>query len=380
MSTRPITVAIFVDDLEATGVVINAIAVAGRLATEGFDCRIVAARAAGTLLESVPPEVPVVGLLPADERGSRKARLRRAIFALRRHLRAAPPDVLFSAGNQGHLASAVANWGLPARLVVRVSNDLEHRAGGTRPPALSRWWRTAKFRLIASRAAALVFVSRHLLRGASAAGMSLGDKAVVIPNGVNIARVRDRAEQACTHPWLSGAQEEPVVLAIGRLVQQKNFETLLDAVAIAGKLRRLRLLVIGSGPLQASLLDQARSLGIAADVEIIPPVPNPVPFMARASVLALPSWWEGSSNVLLEAIACGTAVVTSRTAGSAEEVLDRGRFGLLVDADDPGAMAEALLAQSGNSPRLPADRAEAYSRDSTLDAYVALFRRLAGER
>ena len=124
--------------------------------------------------------------------------------------------------------------------------------------------------------------------------------------------------------------------------------------------------------MKKELLREAKALGIHEAMDIIPPVRNPLPYIAKASVLALPSWWEGSSNVLLEALACETPVVASRTAGNAEDVLDYGRYGLLVEPDDPEGMAAALLVQCGNEVQPPGDRAAQFSRTAMLDAYADL--------
>ena len=365
-------VAVFVDELSATGVVNNAIAVAGDLHARGCDVRLVAARAEGTLKPTVPEEVPVVGLLPPGQvPSSRPRRLVRTLRAYRGFVGDFAPDVLFSSGNHAHLASLFAAGAAPkCRTVVRISNDLRHAvAGRRRRNPVPRWLRETSFRLIAERADRLVFVSDHLRRQA-AASVDLAEKGVVIPNGVDLTAIHRRAQEHCPHDWLS--QSDPVVLAVGRLVRQKNLHNLIRAVALARNSRPLRLLLLGSGPLRDSLLREAEALGIGGAVEILPPVPNPIPYIDRSSVLALPSWWEGSSNVLLEALACETPIVASDTAGSAAEVLDEGRFGLLVNPTDVRAMADALVRQSSASAIRPGARAEAFSRDAALGAYASL--------
>lgn len=367
-------IAIFIDDFSATGVVVNSIAIARRLHDRGCAVRLVASQAEGALLDTVPDGVTIVGLLPAgNTKASRRGRLRRSIPEFRKQLKAFAPDVLFSAGNHGHLASVMASRGLSGcRTIVRISNDLDHMIDGKPVRPFSRWWRVLKFRTVAAFADRLVFVSPHLLRSEAVLGKGAIRKAVVIPNGVDAEAVRKRAAEPVSHRWLSDVGEHPLVLAVGRLAPQKNFDNLLRAVAIARRSRPVRLLLTGSGPLKQALQEQAAALGIGEAVEFMAPVSNPIPFIAGASVLALPSWWEGSSNVLLEALACGTPIVASRTAGSAEDVLDSGRYGLLVDPGDPEAMAAALLRQAGDDRILPGDRALDFSRDAALAAYADL--------
>jgi glycosyltransferase involved in cell wall biosynthesis len=367
-------VAIFIDNFSATGVVINAVAIAGRLHQRGCTVRLIASQARGALLDSVPDGVEVVGLLPdVGGESSRRGRLRKSVFLLHRRLKEFAPDVLFSAGNHGHVVSALVSLALPkCRTIVRISNDLDHLINGKPCRPFSRWWRVTKFRAVAALSDQIVFVSRHLLRSKSVLGSATIEKAIVIPNGVDVACVRERATEPCAHAWLADTQRVPLVLSIGRFAQQKNLLNLVRAVAIARETKPIRLLLIGSGPLKSDLQAEAAALGIEAAVDFVAPIANPMPFLARASVVALPSWWEGSSNVLLEALACGTPVVASRTAGNAEDILDFGRYGLLVDPGDPAGMAAALLSQVGDEVQLPGDRALDFNREAALDAYAGL--------
>ena len=361
-------VAIFVADLDATGVVVNALAIAGELKRRGAGVELVTARAQGTLRSAVPEGVRVTQLLADGVRLSRRRRLRNSVAPLRRFLTNFAPGVVFSAGNQGNLTTVVAARSISGlRVVVRISNEPEQARSQS---FLSRQLRRWKFRRIARAADRLVFVSRRLLEGWDAIGASGGGKSLVIPNGVDLEAVRAKAAEPCSHPWFHG--EVPVVLGVGRLVQQKNFAMLINALALASASRPLRLLLIGDGPLADSLTAQAAARGVKDSFAIIPPVPNPMPYMARAAVVALPSWWEGASNVLLEALACGTPVIASRTAGSAEEVLGGGDFGILVDPADPRNIAEALLKQVGPARVLPGNRASQFSRQAALDTYADL--------
>jgi len=364
-------VAIFIDDFSATGVVTNAIAIARHLQDRGCVVQLIAAQADGALICNVPKGISVVELLPGSKGGrSRQDRLRRSIAAFRSSVKEFAPDVLFSAGNHGHLISALISISLPrCRTVVRISNDLDQMISGRPHKPFSRWWRVSKFRVVAALADKLVFVSRHMARSKAVLGTAAIRKAVIIPNGVDVAAVRAKSKEYCSHHWLADREQIPVVLGVGRLTVQKNFANLLQAVAIARHTRPLRLLLIGSGPLWRELQKEVDALGLGDIVEIMKPITNPMPYMAKASVVAVPSWWEGSSNVLLEALACGTPVVASRTAGNAEDILDFGRYGLLIDPHDAEGMAAALLIQTSQEAQCPGDRALEFSRDATMKAY-----------
>ena len=364
-------IVVFVEDFGATGVVRNAIAIAGRLAESGHNVTLLAAKPVGVLRASVPDNVVTASLNAPGDAGSRKAVMRRAFGPFRKFVAREKPDIVFSSGNHGHLLVIGGTRFLPCRTIVRVSNDLDHRSSDRQVRAWSNFKRKLKFRTILTFADRVVLVSERLLDQVTALDPDLARKAVVIPNGVDVEAVRAQAGEELPDPSLFDG-DAPVILALGRLVPQKNFVRLLQAIAVARKSKDVRLLMIGTGPLEADLLLVADRLGIADAVRFIDPVPNPFPIMKRSAAMVLPSWWEGSSNVLLEAVACGMPIVASRTAGNAAEILGESRYGLLIDPGNAEEMAAAILKQVGPDAVLPKDRAQAYDRKVTLTAYADL--------
>lgn len=369
------TIAIFVHQLDATGVARNAIAIARHMEAAGWRAVIVTVRAGGEMAGAVSGlRHEVLGAMGLP----RKMELRLAIPRLRRVLRDLAPDVVLSAGNHAHFAVLGATGGtLRARTVYRFSNDLAHTGGGLRA-LISR--RRAVARLVARRAARLVLVSDNLARDPILARHVSSSKAQVIANGVDVAQVRARSLEPADHPWLT--QDVPIVLGVGRLVRQKNFGILIEAFAHARKARAMRLIVVGAGKPQvrAVLKAQVASLGITDDVSFAGQVGNPYPYFRAAAVMAIPSLWEGSPNVLLEAMACGTPVVASRTAGNAAAILGDGQYGMLADPRDSDAFARAILAQlDAVSCVVPGSRADAFDRSVALDAYQSLFEDVLAE-
>ena len=364
-------IAIFVFDLSATGVVRNALALAGALA-EAHEVEIVTCRLGDMARGAAGVPVTVLG----DGGRIGPLALLRLARALRRHVVATRPVLAISAGNRGHPLFLAALKGLRGfRRIYRFSNDIDHARGGRGKGWLTRLGDAAQLALLAGDADRIVLVSSHLLGDPRLAAAAARGQAVVIENGVDVDRIRARTAASCPHPFAaSGAP--PFVLAMGRFAEQKNFPTLIDAVALANETRALNLVILGGGTDTArnALLAQARARGLS-DRFILPGVvDNPFPWLVRAGVFALPSWWEGASNALLEAMACGTPVVASARAGNAASVLDGERYGLIADPGDVGAWAAALLRQTGAAVGrvLPGDRAEAYRLERTLDAWRAL--------
>lgn len=370
-------VQIFVSDLSATGVVRNAVEIANVATASGYDVRLLTCSPDGVMRNQLRADVTLVKLANgAGTPQSRRLQLQQALAEYRRHSRDWHPDIMLSAGNHGHLLSCIAWLGLSGAKLLRVSNDLRHGS----PSLLTRLWRDLKFRLVARLADRLVLVSRVQGEHPVLARHLASGKAEVIANGVDVEAVRAASRHSCPHRWAEDTCV-PIVLAVGRHARQKNFGTLLKAFAVARERRRMRLIILGDGPNAetARLQSLAGVLGIRDDVDFVPATANPFPYMATARTLVLPSLWEGSSNVLLEAMACGTPVIASRTAGDAQQVLADGRYGILVDPQDIDGIASSLLRQTGGDTVLPGERAMSFARSLAMRRYVRMFDQLIDE-
>jgi glycosyltransferase involved in cell wall biosynthesis len=240
--------------------------------------------------------------------------------------------------------------------------------GGRLAPA----YRAAE-RALAGVADAVVCVSDdELAAGRPVLGRAAA-RARVIENGVDV-------ERFSPHGPVAGRGDGPLVVCVGRLTRQKGQDLAVDALAALAD-QRARLRLVGSGPDAAALADRAAALGVAGRVEMIGTVPDPAPHVRAADVVVVPSRWDGLSLALLEAMACGAAIVAARAEGAS--VLEGA--GVLVPTGDSAAVAAAvdrLLADPGERARLgAAARARAVDRFDvrrSLAATVDLWRELAG--
>ena len=194
--------------------------------------------------------------------------------------------------------------------------------------------------------------------------------------------IRRLAQEEITHPWFADG-EPPVVLSVGREAPQKDHSTLVEAFGLARREVDSRLVILGklSAPYRARLRSLARSLGVEGDLGFVGFDENPYRYMRRAGLLALSSRWEGLPMVILEALACGTPVVSTDAPYGPREIL--GGWGDLPPVGDAPALARALVATlRGARPAEEALRARAadFSIEKATDAYVALFEKLVRAR
>ncbi len=201
---------------------------------------------------------------------------------------------------------------------------------------------------------------------------------MTIANSIDIKAAAERAAEALEHPWFAPG-EPPVILGIGRLAPQKNFRLLIEAFARVRHARPSRLVIIGDGagkePTKLQAL--AASLGLtSSDIWFAGRQSNPLKFLANARVFVLSSNWEGMSNVLLEALACGCPVVATDCPTGVREQLDGGRIGPIVPINDPEQLADAMIRRLGE-PRgshVLVEFSARFDRAPMLSAYVELFK------
>jgi glycosyltransferase involved in cell wall biosynthesis len=163
----------------------------------------------------------------------------------------------------------------------------------------------------------------------------------VVPNPVLTADFYTNAQEFCSHPWLS-PNMPPVIISAGRLEKAKDFHTLIRAFSILRSKRDAKLIILGEGSERNSLTQLVSSLGLPEHVDLHGFVDNPHKYIKRAKVFALSSAWEGLPTVLIEALACGVAIVSTDCKSGPREILLDGRLGALVPVGAAKALSEAL--------------------------------------
>lgn len=250
---------------------------------------------------------------------------------LRRVLKRIEAPLVISFGTSVNVITIKACRGLGRRVIISERND-----PGRLIPTWGRLWKKYY-----QRAYLVTANTRTALRDMST--FVGGAQLAFLPNPLSLPAGNDHAAPASNH-------HPSFVLTVGRLVEDKAQDILLDAFAHAGDdCKNWRLAILGEGKLADSLRAQADDLGIADRVDWHGVVADPYEFYRRAEVFALPSRIEGTPNALLEAMSCGLAVVVSDGAPGPLELVEHGITGLVVRVDDPRELSMALC-------RLAADR------------------------
>jgi len=201
-------------------------------------------------------------------------------------------------------------------------------------------------RLFARRAKRLIAISDAVRRFLVQAGLP-ERKLVTVHYGLNELP----PEPSEVTPADAGIPDgAPLVLAVGRLIEQKDHATLLRAFAsVASQYPDARLAILGGGPLEKELRRLAAELGIGHAV-VLAGRTSIRDWLARADVFAHTSRWEGFGIVLLEAMLASLPIVATRVSAVPEVVAD-GETGLLVEPGDVDGVAAAIGSLLGDPDR-----------------------------
>lgn len=199
------------------------------------------------------------------------------------------------------------------------------------------------------------------------------DNVTTIYNPVVTEELERLSRAPLDHPWFQPGQP-PVILTVGRLEVEKNFMLLIDAFERIRAITACRLVIIGEGTERKNIELRVGKSMFAADIALLGHQSNPYRYMRNSAVFALTSTFEGFGNVIVEALATGTPVVSTDCPHGPREILAGGRYGTLVQSYDPDAFAEALRRTLTSRPVTPFKEAVApFTADTVAGQYLQAF-------
>ena len=334
------------------------------LADRGVCVDLVVNRAEGELMELVPDSVQLIDLDSNKTIGS--------FMNFVRYIRRELPTVVVSAPLRPNVVAMVAKLLFRRDLTVFVRQDSTFSAQFAASSFRNRlMWRVFEYLLPA--ADGILAVSRGVSDDLCSIVPGSSHKVKTLYNPVVWPDHSERAMAPVDHPWFND-KDVPVVLSAGRLAPVKDHAMLLRAFAQVIESRPARLVILGEGSERGKLTKLAERLGIAQHVDLPGFRDNPLSYMSKSDVFVLSSRYEGFANVLPEAMACGTPIVSTDCRSGPSEILEAGKWGRLVPVGDWQAMAEAIIDTLGNptSPDCLITRASEFSAEASVDRYLEL--------
>jgi len=207
------------------------------------------------------------------------------------------------------------------------------------------------------------------------------NKVEIIYNPAQNNRIYELMEESVNHPYFLNPKI-PIILAAGRLVRQKDYPTLFLAFKLIIKKMPARLVILGEGSEREKLEKLVLQLGISENVVFLGYQKNPYKYMKNASIFVLSSIEEGFGNVIVEAMACGTPVVSTNCKSGPGEIIENNKNGILVPVGDYKALSEAIIRVfESHSLRQTlsiegAKRAKYFSAEKSVREYEKVFKKI----
>jgi glycosyltransferase involved in cell wall biosynthesis len=362
---------LFLPSLVAGGAERVFVELANEFSAQGLHVDLALASAEGPFLSEVKPAVRVVDL--------GRSGVMRAVPGLARHLRREKPAAMLSALEHSNVAALLARLLSRSRTRCVVSTrgvpTMLGREGGAHARRVLRAAR------VAYRFADAIIANSHGVADDMARHLHVPRERIdVLYNPIDLDRIETLAVKPVAHPFCAPGAP-PLLLSVGRLSPLKDFATLLRAFARLRATRECRLAILGDGEQRAELESLVTSLKLDADVAMPGFEANPFAWMRRAALFASTSLSEGCPNALMQALACGTRVVTTDAVGGSAEILERGRWGRVVPVGDDAALAAAFGATLDDaSPPDVRARARAFALPDVARAYLSILLPRAGAR
>lgn len=349
---------------------------------EKFSLDLVIASATGEYLNQVPDGVRVIDLQTKLE--NRSTSYLKLVPAISKYLRKEKPDYLFSHLPIANVLSVISKF--VARIPVSIFlvehtllfNTLiqrEKRSQTDNPkrldilptllPIMMQWFYP--------QANGIIAVSKGLAKELEMSLKLKPNSVQVIYNPVIDDNLLFKSRLPIEHPWFQPNQP-PVLLAIGRLTAQKDYQTLLYAFARFREQFLAKLLILGEGELRSQLEALVSELGLENDVALPGFVNNPYAYMSQAAALVLSSVWEALPTVLIEAMACGCQVISTNCPYGPDEILEQGKYGWLVPVQDEKGLATAMheaLNFPINSEKLKL-RSQSFTVEQAVSNYLTI--------
>ena len=346
-----------------------------------FKLSLALACSGGSYETALAPDVEV-HVLKTDNLSSATLRVIRSVVPLRRVIQAEQPDIVCSTMDIANVTALLACYVLPncPKVVITIQNTLSSVLGHSRH-ILYRLLQLLIPRLY-PKADRIIAVSQGVAKDLEAIVPSVSHLINVIHNPC----VDNREIQKANEPLsIELPVNSPLILACGRLTEQKGFLYLLEALVQVRQIIPAHLWIIGEGKQRQQLERKIQQLGLTECARLLGFQSNPYKYMLKADVFVLSSLFEGFPLVLMEAMACGAPVVATDCPSGPREIIEDGVNGILVPPANVSVLSEAIV-RVLKDPELKQrlseqgkNRAQDFRAESIADAYGNLFLDVLGQ-
>lgn len=357
-------IALYIPSMNGGGAERVMLALANSLAERDILIDLVLNKLEGPYINDVSAKVNIISL--------DTSRTLYSIFPLAKYLRKEKPDAILSAMNYVNIVTVLAQLasGSDTKMVLSEhsifieSKKSLGKVKGSILTLLMRWAYKKPHAIVAvSNGVADSLVNELNIKR---------HKIKTIYNPIFSENLVNRSKESLSHPWVNSSL--PLILGVGRLTFQKDFKTLIYAFKKVREKKNYNLVILGEGEQRPELEQLINSLDLQDNVKLLGFVDNPYAWMSHAEVFVLSSINEGFGNVIVEAMACGTPIVSTDCPSGPSEILEKGLWGDLVPPGNADLLAQAIINTVDNPTQKDiTTRAKFFSVDKAVNHYLDIF-------
>lgn len=274
------------------------------------------------------------------------SRLRFSIFKLRKCILSEKPDLLFSTMNAINIVMLLSKL-LTFKKIPVIVREANNRTQSGKVSFINKVLTTFLYNRVATKVISLSEgVKKDLIDNFHVKESNIN----VIYNPVEVEKIQELSKEKVVD--INIEKNEKLIIAVGRLVEQKDHETLIKAFEMVNRVVKSKLIIIGKGPKERELKRLSKNLGVEGNVKFLGFKKNPYKYMRLADVLVLSSKWEGFGHVIVEAMSVGTPVISTNCNSGPGEIIGDDKYGLLVPVGNSKELANKLIELLNNQHKM----------------------------
>lgn len=341
---------------------------ANSLAKKGLNVDLVLNRAEGPYMQEISERVNIITL------GTSRAIT--SIIPLAYYIRNNKPDAILSAMNYINVITVLAKFlsFTNSKVVLSEHAYLSASLSQINKPIFNKIFKCF-MSLTYRHADGIVAVSNSVADDLSKQLGIKRKKINTIYNPIVISDIVKKKDEVIENSWLL-SKSVKTIIGVGRLSNEKNFSMLIKAFSLVQNKVDCKLIILGQGELETELKDLVKQLGLDNKVLFPGFSNNPYAWMTKADLFVLSSNHEGFGNVLVEAMACGTPIISTDCPGGPNEILEGGIWGDLVPVGDVKSLSDAII-RALSHPRCKSssdlqNRASLFNVENAVNNYLTV--------
>lgn len=363
-------IAIFSPSLEGGGAELVVVNLANHLYYYDKNISLILSKSSGLLIKSLSADIELIDL--------KSKRVIFSLFKLIKYLQKARPKVLISHQSHLNIIAILAKILAHSHTKLIVCEHANQKIMSYYSPQFLDKILPFLEGIFYPFADAVLAVSQGIMNELK--GVMLFRKNIVhlIYNPIITPRITELSKLEMPDWFIQLKKKNKIILSVGRLSYEKDFITLIKSLRLVRDQKDIALCILGEGPQRNELMKYARELHVENNLFMPGFVENPFVYYKNSDVFVLSSVYEGFGNVLVEAMACGIPVISTNCPSGPAEILENGKFGRLVQPQDPYALAQAIVEALDNPPDTKAAkiRANDFTVEKATQKYIDLIESL----